>query len=108
MVDTSKMGRKYYNSQDLEDGPIDRVIRAVEVEGVGVPKQDCLVLYFEGDDFGAVVGAKCRRKPLQDAYGTESDNWVGHKIRLYTVDTTMAGRPCKGIRFKPLDEGAAE
>lgn len=104
MVDTSRMGRKYYNAQDIVDsGPIERVIRAVKEEEVGPTKEKALVLYLEGDDLGVVVGQKCRLKPLQQAYGAESDNWANHKIRLYAVDTTMMGRPCKGLRIKPLD-----
>jgi len=64
------------------------------------------VLYFEGKDKRVVLNAT-NAKVLFDAYGAESDDWIGHLIGL-TVEDYTAKNYGYGWVVKPLDVAEPE
>lgn len=64
----------------------------------GQPASDKAVLYFEGKEKTLVLN-KTNTKILINAYGKDSDNWVGSEVGLSTHETELG----TGWVVKPLD-----
>jgi len=99
------IGSKYFTSAHIEDGPIQLTVRDLDPEVKMGDGEKQPVLYFEGNDLGMVLGAKCNRLALCDALGDDSDGWIGKTVELYVVETTFKGRPCQGLRVRMPKKG---
>ncbi len=86
---------KYVTAQDLGEQRLTVRIAEVKIETLGDERKP--VLYFNGTKKGWVL-AKTRARELANHFGPEMDNWKGHEVILYAVDTQYAGKPCRGIR----------
>lgn len=64
----------------------------------GKPEETKGVLRFEGKEKGLVLN-KTNTKNLINAYGNESNDWVGHEVGLSTHETELG----IGWVVKPLD-----
>ena len=62
--------------------------------------QDKLVLMFKGKDKGMVLNVT-NTKRMAEAYGKESDQWIGKEIELYREDTPMG--PGLRLNAEPAD-----
>src|SRR6516164_3889241 len=84
-------GSKYLSVADLKDGEPRLKIGKVEVaelrEKNGASKRK-YVMWFEGADKGLVVN-KTNAKKLADAYGKQTQKWIGQIVQLYSEDTTF-------------------
>jgi hypothetical protein len=89
---------QWLKSTDIPDDQSVRVVMdRVEVEEVGDgPKP---VLYFQGKQKGLVLN-KTNYGVIAAAHGDESDDWSGHPVLLYTVETNYQGQLKMGIRVK--------
>lgn len=95
MVDATKYGETMSN--DLKASDFAGKNMKVKISSVeerhyearnGNPAQDKLALHFEGKEKTLVLN-KTNTKILINAYGTETDNWVGREIGLTTHETEM-------------------
>jgi len=58
------------------------------------------VIYFEGYDRGIIL-AKLKQDMLIFLMGSsDTDEWTGRSVVVYTTWTKYEGKPVKGIRFR--------
>jgi len=93
---------KFMKSVDVKGKPIIAVISHVEMEvvGQGADQKKKPVMHLEGHK-PMVVNAT-NWDALADAFGDDSDEWVGRKIKIRCVKTQYAGKPVDGLRVEPL------
>jgi hypothetical protein len=100
----SLYGSKYLSVTDLKDGEPRLKIGKIEVaelrEKNGTTKRKYVML-FEGVEKGLVINKTNARK-LAEAYGKQTQKWIGQAVQLYTEDTTFG----KGVRVRPLRKPA--
>ena len=65
-----------------------------------------LVLYFEEEDRGVVLN-KINTRRLIEAFGDDSDDWIGKRITLYTEPVDFNGKVTDAIRLKKAKSQAA-
>ncbi len=102
MKTTDLFPSKYVKASDLEGGPKTVVIRELLVEEIGQGKsaEPKGVLNFSDFEKGLVLNVtNCRT--IEDAYGTESDNWSGKSVELFSTETDFQGKrvPCVRVRI---------
>jgi hypothetical protein len=90
---------KYLKSADAKAKQIVTTISHLETEPVGQDKEEKHVLYFE--DQKPLVVNKTNFEAIEEAFG-DSDEWSGHKIKIYCVKTTYQGKSVDGLRVKPI------
>ena len=110
MKTTNLFQSKWIKAEDLDSGPQTLAIRELVVEEIGQGKQrePKGVLYFQNRNKGLVLNVtNCRT--IEDAYGTESDNWVGKPVELFSTETDFQGKrvPCVRVRI-PKETSADE
>lgn len=80
------------------------IIRVREVK-VQQSKDQPLWVYFDGDNNRPWKPSKGMRRVLANAWGTDSDNWIGKHVKLYFEPTVKyAGEEVGGIRIKALSD----
>lgn len=62
------------------------------------------IVYFTGFNKGLVLN-KTNNKKLIEILGTETDNWNGKKVRLYTIVVPYKGEEVPAIRIKNAEQG---
>ena len=92
---------KYLKSSDAKPKPLVAVISHVEMEmvGQGQDQKRKPVLHFE--DQKPLVLNRTNFQALVDAFG-DSDDWPGHKIKIYCVKTQYAGKSVDGLRIQAI------
>jgi hypothetical protein len=90
----------YLKSADVKAKPQIATISALEIEAVGQDKKQKPVLYFENGVKPMVVN-KTNFEIIEEAFG-DSDNWSGHKIKIFCAKTTFGGNKVDGIRVEPI------
>lgn len=92
---------KFLKANDLDGKQIIVTMRDCVVESIGEDKRP--VLYFVGKDKGVVLN-KTNANNVGDAYGPDTDEWVGKKVVLYTAFVDFQGKSIESIRIrKPKD-----
>lgn len=96
---------KFLKAADLNGGEAVVTIKDCIVESIGEDKRP--VLYFAGKEKGVVLN-KTNATNISDAYGGDTDEWVGKKVVLYTAYVDFQGRSMEAIRIRPAksNEGA--
>jgi hypothetical protein len=89
---------KYISSADVDGREIELVIQSVEMEDVSDGEQKAVV-YFNKGTKGMVVNVT-NWTTLEDAYGLDTDSWIGQPVILTVERTTFKGKPTKGLRLK--------
>jgi hypothetical protein len=89
---------KYLKASDLNGEEIIVTIKDCVVESLGEDKRP--VLYFAGKEKGVVLN-KTNATNISDAYGGDTDEWVGKKVVLYTAWVDFQGRSVESIRIRP-------
>lgn len=69
-----------------------------EIKGDGSTQP---VLYFHGAQKGLVLN-KTNANTISDAYGEETDNWIGHEITLHPTRTDFKGERVDCIRIRDI------
>jgi hypothetical protein len=91
---------KYLKSEDVKSKPRVATISHLEIEEVGEDKRKKPVLYFE-DGSKPMVCNKTNFETLEEALG-DSDDWSGHKIKIFCARTTFGGKKVDGIRVDAI------
>lgn len=97
----------YIKASDLGENEPVVTIREVKQEAIGRNKEIKPVMYFEGKTKGLVMN-KTNAKKIADLTGSkDTEDWPGHKIRLYATETEFAGEMTECIRIKAAGNGQA-
>jgi len=86
-------------SADVKTKPIIAVISHIEQEEIGEDKAKKWVLHFE--DGKPLVLNSTNWNSIEDAFG-DSDEWSGHKLKLYAARTQYQGKMTDCIRVQPI------
>lgn len=88
---------KYLKSADLK-GEVAKVkIKDVIVEEIGTDRK--MVMYFAGKEKGMVLN-KTNAVTIGDAYGEDTDTWLGQPIELFSMKVEFNGRMVDGLRIR--------
>jgi hypothetical protein len=92
---------KYLQSADAKAKQIVTTIShmAQEIIGQGQDQKKKPVLYLENQK--PMVLNRTNAEALEEAFG-DSDDWPGHKIKIYCVKTQYAGKTVDGLRIAPI------
>ena len=90
---------KYLQSADTKAKQIITTISHMAQEEVGQGQKKKPVLYLE--DQKPMVLNRTNTEALEEAFG-DSDDWPGHKIKIYCVKTQYAGKTVDGLRIEPI------
>jgi hypothetical protein len=89
------------NADDLIGGAIDVTIEAVDVRDS--PDQPAFV-HLQGRPGRPWKPCKGMRRLLAALWGTETDDWLGHRLRLYRdPEVTWGGEKTGGVRVSHAD-----
>jgi hypothetical protein len=89
---------KFLQSADAKAKQIVTTISHMAQEEIGQDKKKKPVLYFE--DQKPMVLNRTNAEALEEAFG-DSDDWVGHKIKIYCVKTQYQGKTVDGLSRPP-------
>lgn len=98
---------QYLKASDLESGPQNATISNCKTEevGQGDEARTLPVLEFRGEVAALVVNKTNWNTLLSLFGGTDTDEWNGRTIQLYSAEVSFGGKMVKGIRLresKPL------
>lgn len=98
---------KYLKASDLADGihtPF--VIEEIKIEEIGREQTKKPVIYFEGED-KAFVANKTNCNAIKKLYGSDTDEWIGKTIRLYSTEVQFGDEMVESIRVSIKPGGKA-
>jgi hypothetical protein len=94
----------YVSKTDVQDGPLQLVIKSVEegeVQGDG-QKEKKPILFARNHDKGLILN-NTNWDTLEAAYGEDSDDWTGKKIEVYFDPTiSFGGKKTGGLRVRAI------
>jgi hypothetical protein len=92
---------RYLQTAVVKGRPIVATISHVEVESVGqgADQKRKPVLYLDGEK--PIVLNRTNFETLADAFG-DSDEWSGHKIKVFVTRTQYAGKAMDGLRVEAI------
>lgn len=97
----------YLKASDLKgQQPIVSIDR-VEFEPVGRAKEMKPILYFEGKDKGLVLNKTNSNNIKGLAGSSETDEWTGLRVRLYSTHVEFNGESVEAIRVKAAPPSGA-
>ena len=86
-----------YRYRESIVAPISHV--EMETVGQGADQKRKPVLHLEGEK--PMVPNRTNFEVLADAFG-DSDEWAGHKIKVYCARTQYQGKSIDGLRVEPI------
>lgn len=96
---------KYLKASDLGDKSPVVTISHVEVEQIGRDNDHKPVVFFEGKEKGLVLNKTNSRRICELLGTSETDEWVGQRIRIYATETEFGGETVECIRIKSAGNG---
>lgn len=96
---------KYLKASDLRGSTPIVTIDHVTVEEVGKARDRKPIAYFVGKEKGLVLNKTNATKIGQITGSSETDEWAGAKVMLYTTETEFQGESVETIRIKPVPSG---
>ena len=93
---------KWLKADDLQGREYPLTISGVSAENMGEGEIKP-ALHFHGAEKGMVLNVTNRLR-LCDAFGDDSDTWVGKRVIVYSESTTFRGQPTKGLRVRPAQQ----
>lgn len=88
---------KYLKSTDLRGEVVTVKIKDVIVEEIGTDRK--MVMYFVGKDKGMVAN-KTNAHAIGEAYGEDTDQWIGQPIEIFSMKVEFNGRMVDGLRVR--------
>jgi len=85
----------YLKAADLQGRRIPVVIERIVVEEIGGDHKP--IVYFRGKDRGLVLN-KTNANTIAEAFGQETDQWVGATITLFEARVEFQGKRVPAIR----------
>jgi hypothetical protein len=94
--------RRYLQTATVKAQPIVATISNLEMEtvGQGAEAKTKPVLYLENEK--PMVLNASNLEALSEAFGDDTDNWSGHKIKICCVKTQFQGKTVDGLRVEPI------
>lgn len=91
----------YVKASDLNGGSRVLTIKAIRLEelGQGADKKTKAVLYFEEAQKGVVLNVT-NKNIIKDAYGPETDAWIGKQLEVFADKVQFKGQMTDGIRVR--------
>jgi hypothetical protein len=91
----------YLKSSDVKAKQLVATISHVEMQlvGQGPDQKEKPVLHLEGHK--PIVLNRTNFEILEDAFG-DTDEWSGHKVKIYCAPTRFQGKAVDGIRVAPI------
>lgn len=95
---------RFLKADDIEEegGEVRALIKCVKIEELQDPergKEDKPILYFLRIEKGLVMN-KTNAETIGDAFGDETDAWVGKEVLLVTERVTAFGKTAPAIRIR--------
>ena len=87
----------YLKSADLKGQIVSLQISHITYETIGTDQK--LVMYFQGKQKGMVLN-KTNAQTIAEAYGSDTDNWVGANINVFSMKVDFQGKLVDGLRVK--------
>ncbi len=101
---------KYLRKEDFEDEAI-CTIKGVKLEDLGKDeaKEERWILYFREQQKGMVLNVTTIRV-LEQAFGGDTDQWIGNKVMVYVdPNVSFGGKVVGGLRLRiPKQSKAAQ
>ena len=91
---------QYLRASDLGDAEPVVTIARVALEAIGRDKDHKMVAYFDGKSKGLVLNKTIAKKLAELTGSPETDDWIGHQVRLYTTTADFGGESFEVIRVK--------
>jgi hypothetical protein len=97
---------KFLRKEDFEEDTV-CTIKQVHLEDMqGDKGEQRWVLYFRERDKGMVLNVTSIRV-LEQAFGDDSDMWIGNKVKVYVdPNVSFQGKVVGGLRLMPPRKGA--
>ena len=90
----------YLKASDLGEAQPVVTIERLEIEPVGRGKEMKPVIYFAGKQKGMVLNKTNSKKIAEIAGSTDTDDWHGIQIKLYSTEVDFQGETVEAIRVK--------
>jgi len=87
----------FLKCSDLQGRTVNVIVSDVTMEDLGDAKKP--VVHFRGKDKGFVLN-KTTSKVITQAYGDDTDDWIGKTIQLYPTETEFKGDMVECIRVR--------
>lgn len=88
---------KFLKSADLQGNVAKVKIQDVQVEKLGEDRK--MVMHFFGKEKGMVLN-KTNAMTIGDAYGEDTDDWIGKEIEVFSMKVEFQGRMVDGLRVR--------
>ncbi len=102
-------GGNYLNAEDLKDrGDVTVTIESVtvaELDDEGKGKKKKAVLHFQGKAKTLALNVTNANMVKEMLGSDETDDWVGHKVTLFTTKVDFQGKRVLAIRIKEASNG---
>jgi hypothetical protein len=101
MLTSEAFPSRYLQTATVKGKSLVATISHVEMEtvGQGADQKRKPVLYLDGEK--PMVLNRTNFEALADAFG-DSDEWSGHKIKVFATRTQYAGKSIDGLRVEPI------
>ena len=96
---------KFLKAADIGGSTPTVTIDQVKMEDIGEDRR--AVVYFVGKDKGVVLN-KTNSSNIADAYGPDTDDWIGKTVTLFTAWVDFQGKSVEAIRIRRPDTTAGE
>jgi hypothetical protein len=90
---------RFLKAADLDGGETKVRIKSVTEEKVGPDKDQKLVVWFTNDKRGFVLN-QTNNRILREAFGDETDGWVGKIVVLFSSMIDFRGHMTPGLRVR--------
>lgn len=96
---------KFLRKEDFDEDQV-CTIKSVSLEDMqGDKGEQRWVLYFRERDKGMVLNVTTIRV-LEQAFGDDSDEWIGNKVKVYVdPNVSFQGKVVGGLRLMPPKKG---
>jgi len=100
-----KSESKFLKVDDLQGHAVKVVIASSKVEAMTQDQagDKKVVLYFQGKEKGMALN-KTNFNCLVSNFGSDSDDWVGNTVELFSMDVEFQGKMVPGLRLRPFME----
>ena len=96
-INSAFPGSNYLKSTDLKGQIVSLKIGNITYETIGSDQK--LVMYFQGKQKGMVLN-KTNAQTIAEAYGSDTDNWIGADINVFSMKVDFQGKLVDGLRVK--------
>ena len=93
---------KYLKAGDLQAAQVAVTIASLEIEEVGMDKEEKPVLHFNSTKKAMVLNLT-NYNSIAEMFGEETDQWTGKQIVLFPTVTQFGNKMVDAIRIKPVE-----